>query len=131
MCRTYDTATQTPGQGHASRSWDLPFCVRCISPEPFERFSLNFTLKVPLSETVSRTHNSAMQSEGQGIYHFVSAPYLQNSLKDFHQISLKMFLSVRWCAETMTQLCRQGQGHTSRSWDLPLTFMSVPYLFSI
>ena len=24
-CRTYDSVTQTPGQGHTSRSCDLPF----------------------------------------------------------------------------------------------------------
>ena len=99
----------------------LHFLVSSISPEPFERFSFKFHLNVPLSETVCRTHNSAMQSEGQGHTSrscdlpFLSTPYLQNSLKGFHQISLKMFLSVRWCAETMIQLCRQGQGHTSRS----------------
>ena len=51
VCRVHDSATQT--QGHSSRSWvfTLGFRVRSISPEPFERFSLNFT-QIPLSELV-------------------------------------------------------------------------------
>ena len=62
MCRTNDSVTQTQGEGHTSRSWDLPLMfVYFKSLQPFVRFSLNIT---------------------------------------------QMFLSVSWCAEPMTQLCK-------------------------
>ena len=82
VCRTHESAAQTQGQGHSSRSWDLPlnFVVALYLLNPFNVF---FKLQPngPLSETMSRTHNSAKQT--------------------------------------------QGQGHTSRSWDLPLNFVSA------
>ena len=45
LCRTHDSATQTRGQSHISRSLVLPFefGVCSISPEPFKQFSINFT----------------------------------------------------------------------------------------
>ena len=62
VCRTNDSATQTQGQGHTSRSWNLPLnFVSFKSPQPFVRFSLNIT---------------------------------------------QFFLSVSWCAEPMTRLCK-------------------------
>ena len=53
------------------RSCDLPVnsCplnMIQISREPFERFSLNFTQNVPLSELVCRAHDAATWAEGQG-----------------------------------------------------------------
>ena len=39
MCRTYYSAAQTRGQGHTSRSCDLPFI---LCPLHIEQFSLNF-----------------------------------------------------------------------------------------
>ena len=40
MCRTYDSATQIQGQGHTSKSWDLPFnsCLLHISRNPLNSF---------------------------------------------------------------------------------------------
>ena len=40
VCRTYDSAAQTQGQGHR---FTLEFCDRSVSPEHFWQFSLNFT----------------------------------------------------------------------------------------
>ena len=46
----------------------LEFLNVCsLSHECFERFSLNFTQNVPLNETVCSSHDSAMQSQGQGL----------------------------------------------------------------
>ena len=53
----------------------LEFCVRSISPIPLEGFSLNFgrmfasvrrCAELSLSETMCRTHNSTMPTQGQG-----------------------------------------------------------------
>ena len=41
-----------------------------------------------------------------------------------------MFFSVIWCPEPMT-LATQTQGHSSRSFVLPLNFVSAPYLLKI
>ena len=177
MCRAYDSAMQTQGQGHTLRLCDLPLiCVRSIYSEPFEGFSLNF-----------RTNDSATQTQGQGLtsrswelpLNFVSAPYLLNHLLDFHQTT-QMLLSLSWCAKPMTLLGRlkvkvtvqghgfdswiwcllhipwtlfiklhpnvnfsetmnrthdsamwtQGQSHSLRSWVLPLYLVSAPYLLN-
>ena len=46
MCRTNNSATQIRGQGHTTRSWDLPMKFMSFkSPQPFVRFSLNITQK--------------------------------------------------------------------------------------
>ena len=110
------------------------------------------------------------------LLNFVSAPYILNYLLDFHLNITPMFLSVSWCAEPMTRLCRlkvkvmgftvefgvpsispkpfeqfsfnftqmlisvmmirsndsarQIQSHNFRSWNLPLNFVSAPYLLN-
>ena len=51
---------------------------------------------------------------------FCVRPISPQPFEDFHQTS-QMFLSVGWCAGPMTQ------GHCSRSWDLPLSFVSAPF----
>ena len=48
---------------------------------------------VPLNETVCRTHDSAMQTQGQG-HQINPAPYLLNPLEDFHSTSPKC--SSQW-----------------------------------
>ena len=54
VCRTNDSATQTQGQGHTSRSWNLPLnFVSFKSPQPFVRFSLNIT-QMFLSEPMTQ-----------------------------------------------------------------------------
>ena len=48
MCKIYDLATQTQGQGHNSRSCDLLFnCVRSISPKLFKLVSSYFIYMFP------------------------------------------------------------------------------------
>ena len=68
MCRTDDYVMQTQGQGLTSRSCDLP--MNFVSA-PYLLNSLkdnDFTsLKYPsLSEMISKIHDSAMQTKGQG-----------------------------------------------------------------
>ena len=65
VCRTHNLAMQSEGQGHTSRSCDLPFHVRFISPELSERFSSDFTQNVPLSKMVCRNYDSAMQTRSR------------------------------------------------------------------
>ena len=44
VCRANDSATQTQGQGHTSRSWDLPLnSMSFKSHQPIVRNSLNIT----------------------------------------------------------------------------------------
>ena len=81
MCRPYDSVTQTQGQGHASKSWDLPF-----NSCPFH---ISWTLWAIFIKLQPNIHLSAMMCR----------PY-----------------------DSVTQT--QGQGHTSKSWDLP--FNSCP-----
>ena len=78
VCRTNGSATQTQGQGHTSRSWDLPLNFMSFkSPQPFVRFSLNIThmfLSVswcaePMTQTAnskSRSHFKIMGFCGRG-----------------------------------------------------------------
>ena len=90
---------QTQGQGHISKSWDLPlnFVSGPLSPQPFERFSLNIT---QMFRSVRRCAEPMTQLprlkvkvtlQGHGIY-----PW----------ILFELFLSARRCAEPMNQLCR-------------------------
>ena len=66
MCRAHDLATQA--QGHSSGLWvfTLEFRVRSISPEPFERFSLNFTQIFLSVSWCANPLLSAMQTQSQG-----------------------------------------------------------------
>ena len=156
----------------------LEFGVCSISPEPFERFSFNFTqmflwlrlwaehmtqlprLKVtlqshgiyhwiscpfhiywtlwtifielpknvPLSETVCRTHDSAAQAQCQChtirsldlSLTLVSAPYLMNPWTIFGKFHPNVSLIDTMCVTYDSASHNQGQGLTSRSWDLPL-----------
>ena len=91
----------------------LEFCVCSISPEPFEQFSLKFT---QMFLSVRRCAESLTQLcrlkvkvtiQGHGIYPWICVRSI--SPERFERFSLnftQMFLSVRRCAEPMTQLCR-------------------------
>ena len=91
MCITYDSATQTQGHCHTSRSCDLPFelCPLHISRALWTIFIKLFP-NLPLSELVHRTNELATQTQGHTsrswelILNFLSAPYLLNHLLDFH-----------------------------------------------
>ena len=108
MCRTYDSAMQTQGQGHV-------ICpsirVRSISPKTFERFSLNFTqmflLERRCAEHMPQLHRLMVKVVGQGqrntpwiswLFH-ISWTLLWFSLNFTH-----MVLIVRRCTEHTTQL---------------------------
>ena len=89
--------------------YPLQFPVRSISPEPFERFSLNSTKMFLFCETVCRTYGSRFMSQFKvmGFTLEVGVSYI--SPEPFESCSLNftlIFLSVRRCAEAMTQLPR-------------------------
>ena len=110
MCRTHNSAAYIQGQGHNRGSYPS-VCVRSISPEPFQRFSLNFT-KIFLSvrrfaESISRLHRNKVTLQGHGINPSGSCSLI--SAESFEQLLLNftlMFVSVRCHAESLTQLCR-------------------------
>ena len=95
----------------------LEFGVCPISPEHFERFSL-FHLNVNLSETMSRTFaDSRPQFKIMGFT--LEFRVCSISPEPFEWFSLYftwMLLSLSWCAESMTQICKlkvkvTPQGH--------------------
>ena len=109
----------------------LKFCVLSIYPEPFGWFSLNLTQMFlslrwsaqPMSQLCRLKVKVTLQ--GHVIYSSVCVHSI--SPEPFEQFSLnftQMFLSVRLCAEPMTQLCKVKVTLHSRSWDLPLNFVS-------
>ena len=88
VCRTYDSAMQTQGQGHTSGSWDWPLY---FVSDPYLLNALkDFHLtspKVSLHEMACRTHDSAYYADSRLrdlLLNFVPAPYLLNLLNDFH-----------------------------------------------
>ena len=66
MCKTYDLASQTQGQGHVIY---LLICVHSIIPSFIKLHS-----NVPLSETMCRAHNPAILTQGQGTLPFYLCP---------------------------------------------------------
>ena len=133
MRRTYDSAMQTQGRGHTSRSCDLPFKFhdRSISSTLWT-ISITHHSYVPLSELVCRTHDSAAQTRAQvchGIYPWISCTlHISCSLWKIFIKLWSMFISVRGCADSWLSYPDSSLDHTSRSWDLSLNFLSAPYL---
>ena len=91
----------------------LEFHVHSMSPEPFERFSLNFTQMFPSVRRCAKPITwlgrlkVKVTLQGHGLYPLICVHSI--SPEPFEQFSLiftQMFLSVRRCAEPMTQLCR-------------------------
>ena len=110
MCRTYDSATKTKVKvtlpGHVIY---LVICVHAISPQPFERFSLNFTQMFLLvrrcTEHMSQLPRLKVKVKGftlEILVRFISP----ERFRRFSLNSTKMFFSLRRRAEPMTQLCR-------------------------
>ena len=64
--------------GHTARSWDLPFNIVSISPEPLERFSLNFTQMFTLRQCAEPMTGYALKVKvtlhGHEIYSLISCP---------------------------------------------------------
>ena len=135
MCRTHDSATQTQGK---VMGFSLEFRVCSISPEAFERFSLNFDqiflsvrwcaeLMTRLSYPRSMSHFKVVGFTLQFRVCSISPEPFERSSLNFDQ----MFISVRQCAEPMTQLHRLEvnvtlQGHSI----LPINFVYAPYLLN-
>ena len=100
--------------------------VRSISPESFERFSLNFTQMFHsvrwCAEHMTQLPRLKAMVTGQGVYfqgHVIYSSICVHSIspESFERFSLsftQMFLTVRRCTKHMTQLPRlkvTGQGH--------------------
>ena len=108
-------------------------CLLHISFSP-GRISFKLWSYVCLSETMCRNHNLTMPTQGQShnsrsqvwALNFTSALY-PIPVEGFSLNFGQMFTLVRRCAESITQPCRQGQGHSSRSWVWSLNFMSTLY----
>ena len=68
------------------------------------------------------TQLTRLKVTGQGFLplNFMSASYFLNPLNDFINFT-QMILSMRRCGEAMSQ----GQGHSSRSCDLPFNWRSL------
>ena len=92
---------------------------------------------VPLSETVCRTHEPGLQTQGQGQLSRswdvpLQFPVRSISPEPFERFSfyfIQMFLSMRWCAEHMIQLCSievnvRVQGHGIYPWSCCLLHIS-------
>ena len=80
----------------------LRFCVLSIPPEPPWTIYNDLHPNAPLHETVCKTFELGLQTQGQGQparswylpFNFVSTPYLLNHLNDFHLTSPKY--SCQW-----------------------------------
>ena len=106
-CSSYDVQSLWLGyrdsRSHFKVMWFTLQCMSSISPEPIERFSLNFTqmfLSVRrCAEHMTQLHR--LKVTGQGISCLLHIERFSSNLA-------QLFLSVRRCAEPMTT---QGQGH--------------------
>ena len=105
--------------------------VRSISPESFEQFSFNFTqlfISVrPCAEHMIKLPRLKVKVTGQVIYPPICVRSI--SPESFERFSLnftQMVLSVRQCAEHMTSYLDSR----SQVNDLPLNFVSAPYLLN-
>ena len=95
------------------KGFTLEFRVRSISPELLGRFSLNFT-QMSLSvrrcaEYITQLPRLKVKVTGQGHVIYPSIRVCSISPASFERFSLnftQMFLSVRRCAEHITQLPR-------------------------
>ena len=107
------------------KGFTLEFCVRSISPEPFGRFSLSFNQMFSQLDGVQNLClvyvDSKSRSEFNVMWFTLQIAYTQYFLIPLHFI--KMFLSVRLCAEPMTHLRKLKvtvtlQGHGIYPWIL-------------
>ena len=109
----------------------LEFCVRSIYPKLFVRFSLNIT---PMFLSVSwcaepMTRLCRLKVKVMGFTVEFGVPSI--SPKPFEQFSFnftQMLISVMMIRSNDS--ARQIQSHNFRSWNLPLNFVSAPYLLN-
>ena len=97
-----------------------PSRVISISPESFEQFSLNFT---QMSSAEHMTQVPSSRSRDLCL-NFVSVPVSIILLAIFIKLHPNIPLSERMCRSYDSVTQTSGQGHTSRSCDLP--FNSCP-----
>ena len=117
----------------------LQFGVHSISPEPFERFSLNFTqmfLSVrwcagPMA--LLRRLKVKVAVQGHGIYpfNFVSAPYLLNPLNDFHKLHTNVSLGEEVCRTHDSAMQTQVKVTVQDHWITPFNFVSILKVFHL
>ena len=114
VCRTQDSALQTQGQCHISRSWDLPF--NFVSAP----YLLNPLIFIKL---LTQMFSSVRRSAGP--------------MTQLCRLKVKVTFQVRKRAKIRNrynQAPHQTQGtngKVTRSWDLPFNFMSAPYLLNL
>ena len=121
------------GQGHGFEPWIL--CPLHISYTP-GRIFFKLWSYVCLSETMCRTHNSTMPTQGQGhsstsrvwTLNFVSALISYTSGRIFFKLWSNGHLSKTMCRINKSTMPTQGQGHSSRSWLWAFNFVSALYL---
>ena len=118
MCRTHGSATQTKCQGHSSRSWD---------------FALIFVSAAYLLDLFNCTQMFLSVTQGQGnnskswelplvsFPRHISWTLWTIFIKLYPNVSLIKTIYKTHNSATQTQ----GQGLTSKSWYLPLTFVST------
>ena len=102
-------------------------------PEPLEKCSINFTQIIisvrqsaePMTQLCRLKVNSWDLP-----FTFMSAPYLIPFERFFSKLHSNNHLSETVCRTHDSARQTQGQGHTSKSWDLPISFVSVPYLLN-
>ena len=112
MCRTYDSSTQTEGQGHRSRSFDLPFnlCLLQFISSTICYIFIRHHSNVSLRELLCRTHDSATHTQDHSSrswvlpLNLVSALYLLNPLN----INLMRETMSRTYADSRSQFKVKG-----------------------
>ena len=117
----------------------VQFPVCSISAEDFKRFSLSFTQMFlserrcaePMTQLCRLKVKDTLQVIGLIIAFRVPVIYPE-PFEIFPLIFTQMFLplSEKVCRAYGSATQTQGQGHTVRSWDLPLNCMSAPYLLN-
>ena len=111
MTRLHRLKVKVTIQGQVIYPWI--WCLLYISQTVWTSFIILHS-NIPLRTTVCRIHDSATKTQGQGHsscskalpLNFVSAPYLLNPMKDFYKFFGQMLISLRQCAEPLTQLHR-------------------------
>ena len=140
MCRTYGPATQTQGQCHTSRSWDL--ALNFVSAlyllnhlMDFHQTSLSMILSTSrFAEPITQLPRikTKVTVQGHEIYPWMLCP-LQISwtlwaifIKFYQDVILSETVYRTYDLATQIKI----QCPTSRSWDLSLNFVSAPYLLN-
>ena len=113
--------------------------VHCLSLEPFGQFSLNFTQMflsmkqhAGTAGPMTQLHRLKIKVILQGHVIYPSIPFhISWTLwAIFIKLHTNVPLSETVCRTNGSATQTLGQSFTSRSWDLPLYFVSAPYLLN-